>query len=495
MSWLDRIVPKSAPTQLPDLSTHTMQKTEKIGDAATLRAFRESVPLVSRAVRFRRGQVARQEWRILPIDQDAPFSEKVASDITNRLNCPDPADANNDFGSFIGSIVEDVVTLDQGVLFKDKDRGGNILALKALDGARLQIDTTWSGDPTKPRYYYVDRPGDTEGRPMLSDEVVTFCLNTTTYRRGGISPIAILYRTLEGYNETIARIQAVQRSGGPATMINVQGAGRENIRALRRRYSTEVEPTSSVMWTDFDVADLKTITLGSVDLRSQGTFDYYQILVNEIAAALDISAFDLMQANSAKYDTAGEQAQLSMDDGLEPLLAQIATGINRGVIHEWPGADNLQLIWPALLVDDEPEGAATIRARAGLNVNWMTINELRKADGLDPIDGADLAAQQYYDSPLVLNGTSTWEPVPVAAQKQGTAPGVPLPATKAIAGEVDQWYSAALKSFEDGEAIEPFPCQYINPTTAYALERSLLNVHSGDEIRELFQLALADATR
>lgn len=447
MPWIDDLKQKSAfsvGTPLPGFGQVQVGQVaqregltgSRVKDAATLREWRETIPLINRGVNWRRRCVANEPFQVGPTKPNitlSPKQETLAEQIETFLHAPNAQAQNNSWGGLVEPFVDDLFTVGLGgILIQRSPKSRIPTALECLDGARLEFDPNWDGSPTSARYRYLDEDG-LHYKPLRNDEAMVVVFNPTSYCQTGIAPLRVLYRTLTAYLDLFQRMQTIQRHGGPASLVNIAGAGRENLATIRRRYENEVEPNSSVMFTDFDVDDLKLLQLGAIDLQKAGTFQFHDILVREVACCLDVAPLYLMQEQDTHLSSATEQTRMTSDDGLPPVLRLISGYVSREIVAAF-GDPELALLYPSLLTDDEPESADATRARFGKTGGWLSINAALVADGLEPIESTgDTVVDAWLNEPRVAIGNGDVQaPISIAAKLPMFQPGQPAQPAEAV---------------------------------------------------------------
>ena len=104
------------------------------------------------AIKYLKTQVSSAEWDIVPVDFDKDYSKRLTQKIKGLLETPNPM--NMSFRTFIEPVVEDILTLDAGVVEKVRSVVGDLRELWPTDGGLMRVSTIWDGDPDEPRYFW-----------------------------------------------------------------------------------------------------------------------------------------------------------------------------------------------------------------------------------------------------------------------------------------------------------------------------------------------------
>lgn len=385
----------------------------------TLRNHVRTNSFVNAAVVLRKAQVSSADWQILPKDakmQKTPAIETMMEQLKTLLSSPNPDGKNTSFAGLLEPVVDDILTLGFGAIIPAKNLDGEVISLHAIDASRVRFLPNWNSVEDGPRYLLMN-PDNRTGKPLDNDELITIVLNPTTYNETGYSPVMVLHDKLEAAYDSFRSAWVTQKNRAPAGLLNLDGMPEQELRKVKRLFETELEGNSTIGFINHPMEDLKFVELGSIDLEKQGTTWFMDFLVRNICAAFQVSPVSVQWTMDTNRATAREQLRITSDSGVVPLMKSIAGFINREILGTYQGANVLEFVWSELITKDEAQSADTLRKRAGTTggAQWVTKNEFRIADGLEPMHtGSKDPLYPFYNEIFVLVGTGQECPVSIA---------------------------------------------------------------------------------
>jgi hypothetical protein len=150
---------------------------------ANLRKFAET-PVVRRAINVVKDKVASMDWQVRV---RRGYSAADVPDAQERINvlrrCLEEPNATDSFRVLFEQVIEDLLVGGFGAV--EMEATGDPLRpfhLWAVDGATIQIDSRWDGDPARPRYAQATgRMGTDTLVPLRDDELMYVRLNPRTH--------------------------------------------------------------------------------------------------------------------------------------------------------------------------------------------------------------------------------------------------------------------------------------------------------------------------
>ena len=144
------------------------------------------------AINIRNNQIATAEWDIVPVDENKRYSKRLQAQLQELFDTPNPEDRN--FPTFAMKVVEDILTLDAGVIEKVRSLDGVVRQMWPVDGGKVKVNALWDGDPDEPRFFwYPLYHGDPKDAvPFKAKDMPYIMSNPSSYLPIGVSPLETL---------------------------------------------------------------------------------------------------------------------------------------------------------------------------------------------------------------------------------------------------------------------------------------------------------------
>ena len=348
--------------------------------AANLRRFAET-PAARRAINCIKDKIACMEWRIETrpgFDDDVVGNrdERIAS-LMRSFETPNNTDS---FRTLIEQVIEDALVGGFGAA-EIETTGDEMqpVRLYPVDGATVQVNSLWSGDPGDPRYAQITaRMGSEKLIPLRDDQLMYVKLNPRTHTVFGLGKVEVAFESITQF------LQAHRYAGRLASNSVVQYALWLNDRTpeqherLIRWWQDEVEGTGRVpvMSSEQKPEVLRFAGGTDADLRLQ----WQEFLLTMIANAFDLPAMLLGVTQDVNRTSAQEYANEAFQSAVVPLAKLIAEHLTRDVIAKRLGWSDLRFVWSELESRDE-QTEVNIQL-ALLQAKVITIAEVREMRGL-----------------------------------------------------------------------------------------------------------------
>jgi len=370
-----------------------------------LRAWSRSNEWIRAAIRKRRTQVSSAQFAVGPIDPEKPYSDALAAQIEQQLRFPNSRD--DSFRTLIEPVIEDFHVIGWGVIEKEQNAKRVPLALYHLDASKILFNPDWTGkNPNQPRYYF--RRGS-QKIPMRNDQLIVMVADPATDRPEGLSTLEVLKNTIDA-----------ELSGSEWARDHMRHQAPNGLLHLGEDMSDDQVKTFKAFW-DSEIAGRRSIAItGGTKNPSWTAFSqqagkdllqWQLYFIRKICAVFEISPQDIGVTFDINKATAESQADITHDAGLVPLLLLVEEYLNREFVWKIaPPEQNIRFTFTQLSDKDRQAAADLVKTQNG-GLPYITINEARKEDGRDPIDGGDVI--------MVLTKTGA---VPILGE------GVPTPA-------------------------------------------------------------------
>ena len=351
---------------------------------ANLRRFAET-PVVRRAINVVKDRIASMDWqvRLRPgySTADVPDAEQRMQALRRSLEEPNAVDS---FRVLWEQVLEDMLVGGFGAVEVEATGDGEQpLRLWPVDGATIQIDGTWTGDPTKPRYAQATgRPGPEGLIPLLDDELMYLRLNPRTHTAFGLGKLEVAFETVNQF------LSANRYAGRLASNSVVQyalwlpEATPEQHDRLIRWWQDEIEGTGRVPVLSCEQKPevLRFAGGTDADLRLQ----WQEFLLRMVANAFDLPPMLVGLEQDVNKSTASEMADEAFQTAIVPVAKLVAEHISRDLFAKKLGWREFEFRFSDLETRSETE-EVQMQIQL-LNAGVLTIAEVRRMRGLGALE-------------------------------------------------------------------------------------------------------------
>jgi phage portal protein BeeE len=354
--------------------------------AANLRKFAET-PVVRRAINVVKDKIAGMDWQVrIRRGCSDGMVEDAAARMKVMRRCLEEPNTSDSFRVLWEQVLEDLLVGGFGAVEMeatgDPERPFH---LWAVDGATIQVDVKWNGDPEKPRYAQATgRMGQESLVPLLDNELMYLRLNPRSYTPFGLGRLEVAFETVNQF------LSANRYAGRLASNSVVQyalwlnEATPEQHDRLIRWWQDEIEGTGRVPLLSCEQKPevLRFAGGTDADLRLQ----WQESLIRLIANAFDLPPMMLGVASDVNKSTAGELADEAFQSAIVPVAKLLAEHITRDLFAKKLGWREFEFCFNDLESRDEMQELQiqTSLLEAGV----LTVDEVRGMRGLGPVGPA-----------------------------------------------------------------------------------------------------------
>ena len=358
---------------------------------ANLRKLAET-PVVRRAINVVKDRIASMDWQVRV---RRGFSEATVPEAQERLaalrRCLEEPNAADSFRVLWEQVLEDLLVGGFGAVEMEVTGDpARPFQLWAVDGATIQIDGNWNGDPATPRYAQATgRLGKEGAIPLRDDELMYLRLNPRTHTAFGLGRLEVAFETVNQF------LSAARYAGRLASNSVVQYA-------LWLNEATPEQHDRLIRWWQDEIEGTGRVPLLSCEqkpevLRFAGGTDadlrlaWQEALIRMIANAFELPPMLLGLQHDVNRSTAGEMADEAFQSAIVPVAKLLAEHITRDLFAKKLGWREFEFCWNELESRDEMEEVQihTELLRAGV----LTVDEVRAMRGLAPLAAAQTAAE------------------------------------------------------------------------------------------------------
>lgn len=356
------------------------QNTTPKPTAANLRKFAET-PVARRAINVVKDKIASMDWKI---KLRRGYSNVAVPDAEARMQilrrCLEEPNVGDSFRTIFEQVLEDILVGGFGAV--EMEATGEELRpfhLWAVDGATIQIDVTWDGDPDKPRYAQATSGLVNKNLvPLLDDELMYIRLNPRSHTPFGLGRLEVAFETVNQF------LSANRYAGRLASNSVVQyalwlnDATPEQHDRLIRWWQDEIEGTGRVpiLSCEQEPQVLRFAGGTDADLRIQ----WQEFLLMIIANAFEIPPMLLGLQKDVNRTTASEMADEAFQSAVVPVAKLLAEHITRDLFAKKLGWREFEFSFNDLETRNEMEEVQiqTELLKAGV----LTVDEVREMRGL-----------------------------------------------------------------------------------------------------------------
>jgi HK97 family phage portal protein len=362
------------------------QNTTPKPTAANLRKFAET-PLARRAINVVKDKIASMDWQIRLrrgyTNVDVPDADARMQVLRRCLEEPNTGDS---FRTLIEQALEDVLVGGFGAIeIEATGDAARPFHLWAVDGATIEIDGAWNGDPAKPRYAQARaafaNAGTHKSVALLDDELMYIRLNPRSHTPFGLGRLEVAFETVNQF------LTANRYAGRLASNSVVQyalwlnEATPEQHDRLIRWWQDEIEGTGKVPLLSCEQKPevLRFAGGTDADLRIQ----WQEFLMRIIANAFELPPMLLGVAGDVNRSTASEFANEAFQSAVVPVARLIEEHITRDLFAKRLGWREFEFSFNALETRDEMQ-EVQMQTQL-LSAGVLTVNEVREMRGLGPL--------------------------------------------------------------------------------------------------------------
>ncbi len=356
--------------------------------AANLRRLAET-PAARRAINCIKDRIACMEWRIEARPEAMPETQEDRAEriskLTFALSTPNGVDS---FRTLIEPVIEDALVGGFGAV--EVEAGDEYLPVRLypVDGATIQINPEWSGDPETPRYAQVTGKLGADGRMQLLDrELMYLRLNPRSHTVFGLGKMEVAFEAINAFLGAQKYAGRLASNGTVQYALWLKDRTPEQHERLTRWWQEEVEGSGRVpVLSSEEPPQVVRLAQGSdAELR----MEWQQFLLTMIANAFDLPAMLLGVTHDVNRSTAQELADEAFQNAVVPLAKLVADHITRHVIAKVLGWNDLRFVWSELESRDE---ATEVNIQMQLlSAGVLSVAEVRAMRGL-PARSSDLEA-------------------------------------------------------------------------------------------------------
>jgi len=350
---------------------------------ANLRRFAET-PVVRRAINVVKDKIASMDWQVRVRRGYPGLGGAETQARMNALRrCLEEPNAADSFRVLWEQVLEDMIVGGFGAV--EMEATGDAerpFRLWPVDGATIQVDSRWDGNPDQPRYAQATGGlGKDALVPLRDDELMYLRLNPRTHTPFGLGRLEVAFETVNQF------LSANRYAGRLASNSVVQyalwlnEATPEQHDRLIRWWQDEIEGTGRVPLLSCEQKPevLRFAGGTDADLRLQ----WQEALIRMIANAFELPPMLLGLQHDVNRSTAGEMADEAFQSAVVPVAKLVAEHITRDVFAKKLGWREFEFCFNELESRNELQ-EVQIQTEL-LRAEVLSVAEVRAMRGLSPV--------------------------------------------------------------------------------------------------------------
>jgi HK97 family phage portal protein len=362
----------------------------------TLRRFSVSHEVARICINARKRQISSLDWEIVAVSAEDHNDYSSDIDLLKKY-FKSLGGYRVRFREFQDTFIEDLLVLDAAVLYKQRVRGGAVEYYMPVDAATIRLRVDEAGNtPQPPEAAYQQYVRGALVGEYTAEEMIYEMMNPRSDTPYGLAPLESLIM--------------VVTSALKASLFNMDfltaGNIPEGLLSLPENWNTsQIQEfmdyfDSLVAGNTQETAKMKPIPGGSTYIETKKRDDmafkeFNDWLMKITCAMFDIQPQEIGFTDSVNRANGAEQNDITTRRGILPL-ANLLTEVFNDIIQEDLGFTHLRFHYVGLEDRDMLQDAQAKQAR--LNMGLVTIDEVRKEEGLMPLG---------IDRPYIL-GTPTF---------------------------------------------------------------------------------------
>lgn len=462
----------------------------------TLRRFSKNHEISRICINARKRQITSLNWDIIPADPEDK------TDYTNEINLIKSYFKNLGgyrmrFRELQDTLIEDLLCIDAAVLYKQKNRVGDILYYMPVDGTTIKLRVDESGNtPMPPEPAYIQFIRGTQTGEYTADQMIYEMMNPRTDTPYGLAPleslVLIVSSSLKG---TLYNLDYLTAGNVPEGFLKMpEDWSTKQIEEFMNYFDALMSGNSQ------ETTKVKAITGDYIATKKRDDMafkDFNNWLMKITCAMFDVQPQEIGFTETVNRSTGKEQNDISTRRGILPL-ANLLKEIWDDIIQIDLGYPELQFKYLGLEDRDQLADAQTKQVL--LNSGVQTVDEVRKEMGLDPIGvvtpyvlGAPVFLTQAKvlgteETPIDEEGDiSATEAHDTDNAESGSSKLMPDDSSKTVEAELRKFKTYAVKRLKEGKKLRKFSSDVLAPELIDTLNKALVHCDNPEAAKRVIE--------
>lgn len=383
-------------------------RKEQISDFATPRSNKDGVGFV---IQKKQGYLQSKDSKSVLSKSEEQKIEEITKFVMDCGSLSNSWSAD-DFDEFIRKIVDDSLTLDQSTFEIVRDRSGRPVEFFATDAATYRLADSYEKDEDAKNEVLINGYSPAYVQLYQSNVIAEFypwelCFgrrnpSTSIYSNGyGRSELEDMIQTVtailnaDTYNANFFKV-----GSAPKGILKYSGNINQNtVEDFRRQWTAQVSGVMNMHKIPIINADKLDFINTGQNNKDMEFSKFQEFLIKITCAMYKIDPAEVgfpMQGTTEAAGLGGdggtkEKIRYSRSKGLKPLLRKVEKWLNKYIVSQYDPTYELKFVG----LDDEDDQEELEKDIKVLS-NFMTVNEIRKKRGLDPIENGDIILNPTY---------------------------------------------------------------------------------------------------
>jgi HK97 family phage portal protein len=348
-----------------------------------LRRFAET-PVVRRAINLIKDRIASMDWQVRVkreyLPGDVAYLARRSRALRTMLQEPNASDS---FRTMLEQVLEDALVGGYGAIEMERTGDGTRPAqLWPVDGATIQVNPKWDGDPEMPRYAQRTTGIGPEATIALRDDQLVYLrMNPRTYTPFGLGPLEVAFETVNSFLSAHRFAGKLASNAVVQYALWINEATQSQHERLIRWWQDEIEGTGRVpiLSTQQKPEVLRFASGTDADLR----LSWQQFQIRMIANAFNLPPMLLGLEQDVNRATSDEMGDEAFRSAILPLARLVEQHITRDIFSKLLGWEEFEFAFNELETRDELT-EVQIQTQL-LQAGVLTVDEVRAMRGLPPL--------------------------------------------------------------------------------------------------------------
>lgn len=365
----------------------------------TMRLMYHNNPIIRAAVDTIINEVIAAKYDIVPANKDEKLDKAKKDEMQKKIErCRNffkhPNERGENFQTLIKKMMKDLLLLDAGVLEKVPYEGAEsegehkgIAELYAIDGGNLRIEADLHGDVKC--YWQVLEEEGVDPIRFEKDRIIYIMNNPRTDSLYGLSPLETLHNSVTAflYGESY-NIKYFENDARPSGIVDLGMSVPERELDRFREYwrAEHQQKPHRVMVVGGGGSGVKWVPISTTP-KDMEMMNYLNWLMKIILMVFGVTPAEVgwtEDVSRAPATGAMLQSLAFKNRAIYPIMGTLSHYITESIINQEFGYEDLQFefIEETSIPDKIQKAQYYQYAVMG---KWMTVNEIRKAEGMEPL--------------------------------------------------------------------------------------------------------------